>query len=650
MKKILLILLIVHTTIYSEQERPDIDTHTNDNTTIISNESRAVNQSTPVIDFYNQLIINPNHTPVPTQPAQIANVQSLIVYIAGAKENGPFGNPKSTNNQINAINNANLFSIPNNVNKDQSTYFTKQAINQNHKAQLNAIGAAGIASSKINNSSYGVSQTINILNGQATSASDPSSTRQTTDTKAVSSSQLAQQAAFASVTNNAKQSASQITANQIDNNPNSILQNIQNERNQDAINNPNPFVTINNPTPQSKIVTWNTPLIIDNNNEFFNTISTIKFEENIVYKPSLSYRYPPAYIDCPAAIIIAIDNITIDLAGFNLSLDPASAPGFLNSNPIYGISIAPGVKNTKIISSTSLDKKGSISGFPGFAIFGEGNYPSFNFNKYDSMINTVIIDNIVMLSNLGGISMTHALQVEISNVDIYYSFGSRIIYGIYFENVLNGLIKETTVNQNHSYLDVVGIYLLDTVGILINKCTAGFNRSLQYGYAVGMQITGSSLTTSHDNTISNCVANGNLCSYVTARESVGILINGDSTNNYLYNNITNSNSFGPVFNGATPPITNPKGYGIKLDSTFKNQIYNNTAGYNGDYGFYDSAAISTSFFSKNTALFNDFNYDVTIETSAITIGPLPTVVLYQYNLATYTGSSTLLENIEITNP
>ena len=76
-------------------------------------------------------------------------------------------------------------------------------------------------------------------------------------------------------------------------------------------------------------LTWTQPLIIDENNHQFDDTSVVNFKENITYKPSKGYTYPSTYNDYPAAIIIAKDNITIDLAGFTLSLDPSSKPNFM---------------------------------------------------------------------------------------------------------------------------------------------------------------------------------------------------------------------------------------------------------------------------------------------------------------------------------
>lgn len=602
----------------------------------LAEEHRAVNQSFPQINFSNPLVFNPNLTPTPAQPVLIADIHSLLVYISGAQESGPFGNTTTTNQQINSINNANL-QVPaykNNQNTNQITAPNNSAFSQNDQSQKLALAAVGIAATTINGTAFGTVQTSN---------------------------QLSQQAAFASATNNASQAATNIKPNETAagaiNNPSvtiPISNNIsgnsqQTSQPQSTIANPNPFVTLNDPTPRPRIVTWTDPLIIDDNNQFFNTESVVKFQENIVFKPARNYQYPIAYVDYHAAIIIAKDNITIDLAGFNLSLDPSSSSGFLSNNPIYGISILPGVKNIKIISSGPHDKKGSISGFCGFAIYGDGNFPSYNFDIYGGMIISLTIDNILMVYNSGGISITNALEVTINNVNIVYNFGARIVYGIYFNNVLNGSITNTKSNQSYSYVDVIGIYLLDTIGIFIDNCSSSFNRSLQNGISIGMEITGTIEDNSHDNTISNSIASGNLCSYVTAKESIGILINSHTKNNNINNCTTSYNSHGPSFGGATDPVVAPIAYGIKLHNTRDNQVSKNQSAYNDNFGFFDNAVASTSFFSSNTALFNETSYQVNIQLPGPTIGPLPTIILYQYNLATYTGTTSPLMNIEVKN-
>lgn len=402
--------------------------------------------------------------------------------------------------------------------------------------------------------------------------------------------------------------------------------------------------------PAHKTV-WTKPLIIDNNNHDFDGTSILKLHENIVYKPPLNYVYPPLYVNMPAAIIIAKDNITIDLSGFNLSLDPSSASNFLVNMPTYGIAVYQGVKNLKIIS-TSLtsqsNRQGSISGFSGFAIYMIGSNQSYNnADIFSQMIKNVWIDNILVTQNISGIYINNALQVKITNSNIIYNYSPRLSYGIYFAGVFDGLIHNCVVNQNTSYGDIYGICLQDTIAVTVEGCQTNLNRSLKNGNAIGLNVTATSNVSSYANIINNCISNANLCAFINDKESIGFLLSNGTKHNTLQNCVTFYSSHGPSFANAPIPIDYPHGIGIKLENAPSNQIDKNKSGHHDNYGFYDNAIASSSFYTNNTAYFNPTaNYSVSIPTGT-GVEPLPSILIYQDALETYDYRTPLFANLEI---
>jgi len=393
--------------------------------------------------------------------------------------------------------------------------------------------------------------------------------------------------------------------------------------------------------------TWTQPLIIDDNNPQFKHSSTIKFHENIVYKPSESYKYPPMYsISYPAAIIVAKSNVTIDLSGFTLSLDPSSASNFLTNSPIYGISIYSGVKNVKIISSGG---KGTIFGFSGFAIFGLGYPRGSGYDPHGNLIQTLFIDNLILTQNLSGIHLKGGLEVTIINTNINYNYSPRIAFGIYLERIRNGSIENCNISQNFSYHDITGIYLLDTSNFIVKNSMSIFNGSRKNGNATGIHITGGLLGGSIFNTITDCDTSNNLCGFIEGVVCSGILINGVTQHNIIKNCTSFRNSYNELFPGNITPGIFPIAYGIRVESESKNQIRKNVCGFNSDYGFSDSVGPSQSFYSENIALFNATeNYDVTIEDPGGTI-PLPTVLVNPHNISAYNYETPILANISIEN-
>lgn len=419
-----------------------------------------------------------------------------------------------------------------------------------------------------------------------------------------------------------------------------------------STNTPKPAIA--NKRPQS---VWTNPLIIDANNHDFDNLSVVKFTENIVYKPTPQYVYPSPYTYYQAAIIVAKDNVTIDLSGFNLSLDPSSAANFLTYNPTYGIAVYQGVKNLKIISSINTSAsnsiKGSISGFSGYAIYAYGITQSYNtYDIYSNYIKNLTIDNLLITQNINGIYILNGIQPTISNTNVIYNYSPRALFGIYLSNVLNGQIDTCKVNQNFSYSDVCGIYLQNTISFNVIDSEINFNKSLQNGDTTGVLITGNAPKSSLGNEIRNCNTTRNLCAYTATNKSVGINIQNIS----FYNVITGCRSalcsHSPLFPGATAPITPPTGIGIQINGGKSNQIFNNEATYNDTYGFSDTLLpASASFWSKNTAALNGDgtnNYNVNVPTSTFPfVTPLPTTKIYLDNLDAVTGAGPLLVNIEV---
>lgn len=394
---------------------------------------------------------------------------------------------------------------------------------------------------------------------------------------------------------------------------------------------------------QKPTATWTKPVILDASYPTNN----YTLESNTIYKPTPFYSYPQTYTSYPAAIIIAKDNITVDLAGCNLSLHPSSAGNFLLNNPTYGISVYQGVKNVRIISSTPL-QKGSISGFSGAAIYINGSAQSFNnYDIYSNMVKNVTILNLLITQNINGIYIANALRANVIDTDIIYNYSARAVYGIYCTNILEGLISNCQVNQNLSFTDIYGICLNDTINFTVQNSLMNGNRSFQNGNATGLLITASSSITSTANQISNCVANRNLCSFVTGKTCIGFNINNLSNHNVIEKCSASFCTHGPLYPGTSTPVTYPQGIGFQIDTGLFNQMHNNRSGYNDTYGFYDTAASSSSFWTSNTGLLNDTaNYSVTVPTSTGS-EPLPTIILYPNDLTPYSGSGPLLANIEV---
>ncbi len=410
----------------------------------------------------------------------------------------------------------------------------------------------------------------------------------------------------------------------------------------DTINNASNNLRVDAIVPPKHNFTLLKPLIIDKNNHDYDDQMTIKLEGHTVYKPELKYNYPSPYGSYPAAIIVAKDNMTIDLNGYTLSLDPTSAPNFLTNNPVYGIAVYRGVKNLKIISSSPLNQKGIITGFSDFAIYIDGLDESYNsYDIYANRVKNILIDNILITQNLNGIYVANGLEITVSNTNVIYNYTARPFFGIYFSNILEGIIENCKINLNSSFTDMHGINLEDTINVTVQNSQTNINRSSQTGHATGMQIT--AINDSSGNQILNCTSSGNLCAPVNGQKSIGFNIKNQSHNNV----IENCNAF---LNNQVPGSAITQGIGFQIDTGINNQIHKNKSGYNNTYGFYDTAAISTSLWTSNSGIFNGTsNYNIIVPT-ALSSTPLPRIIVTPDDLSAYLAAGPVLANISVELP
>lgn len=409
------------------------------------------------------------------------------------------------------------------------------------------------------------------------------------------------------------------------------------------------------PADIKKSITWTKPLIIDNNNKDFDGINSYTLPCDIIYKPDSNYNYPFIYNNYPAAIIVNKDNFTIDFNGYNLNFQAPVTSNFMINSATYGISIYQGVKNLKIISTTpngsnQQTHKGSITNFTGYAIFGSGSTQSYNsYDVYSLRIKNLMIDNLFITQNINGIFLENALNPSITNTNIIYNYSPRILYGIYFSNILDGLIDSCAINQNWSYSDVYGFFLQDTSNLTVQNCKANVNRSLKNGNSTGFWLGSSllSIVDSSANVIQNCIANRNLCANVENVSAIGFHITNDSHHNTISNCISEMTGHTTSWAAAPEPITAPDGIGFKLHSTNFNNISGNFSAYHQTCGFYDSASISSSFFTANTAQLNLINYQVTVPNHLAAPGPLATTPIYLNDVTAFTGSGPQLTNLSV---
>jgi len=412
-----------------------------------------------------------------------------------------------------------------------------------------------------------------------------------------------------------------------------------------AVNNLTP-TTLRSRTPKTRASTgtnWEEPLIIDESSAFKN-IGTIRFKEDIIFKPSANST------GVVAAIVVNKDNMTIDLYGYTLQFDSSEIGGLNTTQQIHGIYINPGVKNTKIVSSKSQDSVGAISRFTGYAIYASGNSTETN-NNYDfftNKIKQISIENILIAGNLNGIYLRRVEEATIHNSKIINNISYNTLYGINILNSQDIKITDCKVNQNISHASLTGIYIKDSIGVSVSNTQASYNKSLMTGNVAGITITASSASSCHSNSIFNCQANSNLCAYVNDTQSIGFHLKNQTFNNVIEKCIADGNSYGDYPQNNQTPTTPPLGYGIKLENSNSNQITDNILKSNLSYGFYDNLTGSTSFYTKNKSLYHPVaNYDVFYITGTDATQPLEVITIYPGDLSTVAENLSPYSNIEV---
>jgi hypothetical protein len=408
----------------------------------------------------------------------------------------------------------------------------------------------------------------------------------------------------------------------------------------------NNYLNNNTAITANEITTLTAPIIIDDSNSVFAKSSRLIFSENVIFKPASNYTYSSTYTNYPAAIIVAKSNIIIDLAGYTLSLDQTTS----TSKTFHGIAIMPGVENVKIISSSSPENKGIITGFYGYGIYASGSAKNHTIlNTFAGNIKNVFIDNLLLTENKSGIYMNNVIRPIITDVQTIYNYATTNVYGIYFSNVTDGMIKDNIINLNTSFLDVYGIYAYDTIGVMIESVQTNFNKSNKTGNAYGIAITGSSLQTSCGNKIFQCKASANACAMITGKESVGFLLGTYSHHNVIEKSLALAQTYNPNTVDAPTITTYPKYYGIKITNSTCNQITENRCAYN-SYGFIDTAKFSSSCYIGNVGLLNKIaNYTISVTNSENPNypRPLPKIALTIDDLVNNQLHLPVLMNIEI---
>lgn len=399
----------------------------------------------------------------------------------------------------------------------------------------------------------------------------------------------------------------------------------------------------------SSISYWNQPLVISESDTQFNGVNVIRLQENIIYKPAATD------VDGPGpygAIVVEKDNMTIDLFGFSLILDDINIGNFdedacpLCSDPsevstVHGIYIKPGVKNTRIISSMGQYAKGSIRDFTGFAILAQGTSGAAN------RIEQLVVDNLLLADNFGGISVSYAAETSITNTEAFSNCCFNAVYGMSFVNTTDAFVSNCKSNNNASCDDAYGIFIKDSIGVCIQNCETSYNESTRTGSAFGIMITASSATSTHSNKIFNCTANENLCAYASSQQSIGFYITGTSYNNIIENCTSLSNTNGAIPDPNPNPAPAPQGFGIKLENSNFNEVHGNKVGTQLSYGIYDSLTESTSVFTKNIAFYSPTNYSVNFKTSNGSVEPIDTVILFPGDLSAINTATSQLQNVEI---
>ncbi len=400
--------------------------------------------------------------------------------------------------------------------------------------------------------------------------------------------------------------------------------------------------------------TWTQPLTIDGSSPVFDNVGIVRFKENIIFKPTDgSYS---------AAIIIDRNDVTIDLYGFNLELDSSEINGLLSNEVIHGIYIKPGVKNVKILSSASQDRQGSISRFTGYGIYAEGgSTPTMNdIQIYSNQIKDIEIHNITISECFNGIYLKQVAYGILDRINIVHNTSLvDTLYGLYCSSCSNLEIKHCKINENYSNYNIYGIYLENTLGCTIKHTETNFNKSVHnefvsqsphIGSVTGITLTGTSDINSHSNVIFNCQANDNTCGAVSGAEIIGFHLSDNTFNNVIEQSQAHYNHHNKNVDDLDSLDEFPTGYGFKIENSHHNQIVNNQAHSNLNYGFYDNSDASTSIYTGNKSFYNPINYDITFKTNSSETQPLSRLTIYPSDLSAALNTISPLVNIEMQAP
>lgn len=351
----------------------------------------------------------------------------------------------------------------------------------------------------------------------------------------------------------------------------------------------------------SGIAYWDYPLNITT----ATTGNTFKLSENIRLNSIANLTAESA------AIVIGKDNVTIDMCGQTLYLDSS-----ITATVIHGIYIKPGIKGTQIISSTqNVNYKGIVQDFTGYGINLIGTTGASTVVKHTN------IDNVACSYNAQGIHAEFADNTSITNSGcIGNTHTTDSAYGIYMKDVNDTTINNVACNGNYSGKNAYGIYLENSVNATAENCTANANYSTAtvagaFGSSYGIHITssGASTVSSSSNNLINCIANENYHTSntgVTDQESAGIILTKvtAASSTTEANNIENCTTRRNISKAGTAAIA--LGYGIKLNTSDKNEIKSCVSSYNTTTGIIDLLSQSTSFFTSNLCFHNASNYNI----------------------------------------
>lgn len=415
------------------------------------------------------------------------------------------------------------------------------------------------------------------------------------------------------------------------------------------------------------VLYWDYPLIISDSDPKFKDVNVIKFQDNIVFKPNSMGLCPNPSVPA-AAIIVQKDNMTIDLSGFSLILDdslltPAYDQDLCPSSSdcstppsclinVHGIIIAPGVKNTQIVSSAYQNSSthSAIKDFTGYGIYAQGTTTA------GQKVENVTIHDIHINDCFGGILAEHTNDMKVLRCQTNNNCSFNPVYGMKYVDVTNLTITESESSSNDSCGDVWGIYMEDTNNTLVQNSQISMNKSHNDGSAYGIHITATSPTSSSTNHIKNCMINKNTCSSAITAQANGILLT--STNPALFSGTAHAKIEGCSIlnNGVSGSSQPPVGYGIQIHGSNYNEINKNKVGLNATTGIYDTFQTfpngSTSLFTSNVAFFNGTagtpNYSIKF-TKNLTgaLEDFRATILYAANLQGINTTDVTLGNLDI---